>query len=103
MKTEKLYFLNIDDTNCWTLSERLNDARLEGLKNVTLIEVIPGNGNPDYIFCGQQGEVGERQECKKSICSYYESKSGRGVCKHRGHLYQHGEEVTFTVPTEAVI
>jgi len=98
MAKEKLYFESIDDTSCYPLSDRLNDAKLEGLKKVTLVEAIPDNDNVDYIWCGHQGEVGERQECKKSICSYYESKSGRGVCKHRGNLYQHGEAVTFDVP-----
>lgn len=98
MAKEKLYFESIDDTNCYPLSDRLNDARLEGLDKVTLVEAIPDNDNPDYIWCGHQGEVGERQECKKAICSYYESKSGRGVCRHRGNLYQHGEEVVFDVP-----
>ena len=94
---EKLYFLDIDDNNCYSLSDRLNDAKLEGLEKVTLVEAIPDNDNPDYIWCGVQGEVGERSECKKSICLYYESKSGRGVCKHRGNLYSHGEEVEFKV------
>ena len=103
MKNEKLYFLNIDDTNCYPLSDRLNDARLEGLEKVTLVEAIPDNDNPDYVWCAQHGEVTERQECKKSICSYYESKSRRGVCSNRGNLYYHGNEVTFNVPTEAGI
>ncbi len=97
-KQTKLYFLNIDDTNCYPLSDRLNDARLEGLNKVTLVEAILDNDNPDYIWCGEQGEVGERSECRKSFCSYYESKSGRGICKHRGNLYTHGEEITFDVP-----
>jgi hypothetical protein len=98
MAKEKLYFTSIDDTSCYTLFDRLNDARLDGLKKVTLIEAILDNDNPDYIWCGHQGEVGDRQECKKSICSFYSSKSGRGVCKHRGSLYLHGEEVEFDVP-----
>ena len=97
MQKEKLYFLNIDDTNCYPLSDRLNDAKIEGLEKITLVEAIIDNENPDYIWCGYQGEVTEREDCKKSICSYYESKSGRGVCKHRGNLYQHGEEIEFSV------
>lgn len=98
MKTkEKLYFLDINDTNCYSLSDRLDDARDEELTEITLIEAIPDNDNPDYIWCGVQGEVSERSDCKKSVCLYYESKSGRGVCKHRGNLYSHGEEVEFKV------
>jgi hypothetical protein len=95
MKKEKLYFKNIDDTNCYPLSDRLNDARLEGLETVTLVEAVLDNDNSVYIYCGYNGEVGERQECRKSFCFHYESKSGRGVCKHRGNLYCHGEEVEF--------
>jgi hypothetical protein len=97
MAKQKLYFSSIDDTSCYTLADRLNDAKLEGLDEVTLIEAIPDNSNPDYIWCGHQGEVGEREGCKKAICPFYKSKSGRGVCKHRGNLYQHGEEATFKV------
>lgn len=94
---EKLYFLNEDDTSCYTLSDRLNDAKLEGLNEITLMEAILDNDNPDYIWCSHYGEVGERQGCKKSICSYYSSTSGRGVCRHRGNLYTHGEKVTFKI------
>jgi len=101
MKNEKLYFLDIDDTNCYPLSDRLNDARLEGLEKVTLIEAVTDKDNPDYIWCTADGECVERHNCKKSYCDSYESKSGRGVCKHRGDLYQHGDEVTLDVPTEA--
>jgi hypothetical protein len=95
MKAQKLYFKSIDDTFCSSLESHLQDARLDGFETVTLIEAIPDKENPDYIFCGLMGEVGKRQECKKSQCDGYSSKSGRGVCKHRGSLYQHGEEVTF--------
>ena len=49
MVKEKLYFLNIDDTHCYPLSNRLNDARLEALQKVTLVEAIPDNENVDYI------------------------------------------------------
>jgi hypothetical protein len=94
---EKLYFLNIDDTNCYPLSDRINDARIEGLEKVTLVEAIPDNDNTDYIWCSHYGEVVDRDQCKKTYCPHYESKSGRGVCKHRGNLYCHGDEVTFDV------
>lgn len=98
---EKLYFENIDDTTCYPLSDRLNDARLEGLREVTLVEAIPDNNNPEYIYCGLAGEVGERSECKKAECSSYSSTSGRGKCKHRGNLYTHGDEITFDVPQDS--
>lgn len=103
MKTEKLYFKSVDDTICSSLESHLEDAKDEELKEITLIEAIPDNDNVDYIWCTHHGEVTERSDCKKSICSHYESKSGRGICKHRGHLYSHGEEVTFAVTNEAGI
>lgn len=97
MKKEKLYFRDIDDTTCYNLQTRLEDAQDEGLETVTLIEAVLDNDNPDYIYCGYNGEVGEREECRKSFCYNYDSKSGRGVCKHRGNLYCHGEEIVFKV------
>jgi len=103
MKTEKLYFKSIDDTFCSSLESFINDARLEGLAEITIVEAVPDNDNVDYIWCSQHGECVEKYLCKKSLCESYESKSGRGVCINRGHLYSHGEEVTFAVPTEAGI
>lgn len=99
MKIEKpkLYFKTIDDTFCSSLESQLQDAKNEGLEEVTLIEAVPDNDNPDYIWCGNQGECVDRQLCKKAECGYYNSKSGRGVCFDRGNLYQHGEEVSFKV------
>ncbi len=94
---QKLYFRDIDDTNCYPLSDRLNDAKIEELTEITLIEADTDKDNPDYVWCGLAGECAERQHCKKSYCWEYESKSGRGVCKHRGDLYTHGKEVKFKV------
>ncbi len=98
MPKEKLYFLNIDDTHCCSLSDRLNDARFDGLKQVTLVEAIPDNDNVDYVYCAHHGEVLERPDCKKSVCGDYSSTSGRGMCKYRGNLYSDGDEFTFDVP-----
>jgi hypothetical protein len=98
MKKPQLYFLNEDDTTCHTLEERINDAAFEGLEEITLLVAVPDNDNPDYIWCGHEASVGERSECKKAHCIYYKSKSGRGVCEHRGNLYSYGEAVKFEVP-----
>jgi len=103
MKTEKLYFKNIDDTTCYDLQTRIEDAQDEGLEKVTLIEAIPDNGNSDFVWCMHHVDCIEKNECKKSVCDYYKSKSGRGKCENKGNLYLHGEEVTFAVPTEAGI
>lgn len=96
-KTEKLYFESIDDTFCTTLERRLEDAKIEGLDEITLVEAITDYDNPDYIWCIHYVECIERNLCRKSECPYYESKSGRGICSNRGNLYMHGEEVTFKV------
>lgn len=97
MKDDKLYFENIDATFCEPLEGFIKDARLEGLKEITLVEAVPDSSNTEYVWCTHYGEVVTRFDCRKSECSYYESKSGRGVCKHRGNLYLHGEEVKFIV------
>lgn len=96
-KNIDLYFKSLDDTFCEPLDGFMNDARAEGLSEITLVEAIPDNNNQDYVWCTYYGECVEKSDCKKSICPYYESKSGRGVCSNKGHLYQHGEEVTFKV------
>lgn len=96
--SDKLYFKSIDGTNCYLLEDHLKDARLEGIAEVTLIEALPDDGTTDFIWCTHYGECVELHLCKKSECPYYESKSGRGRCNNKGHLYLHGEEVTFQVP-----
>lgn len=93
----KLYFKDIDDNICSSLQSHLEDAKLEELTEITLVEAIPDNDNPEHIWCTKLAEVTERQDCKKSLCSYYKSKSGRRKCEHRGNLYSHGDEVTFKV------
>ncbi|HBG40260.1 MAG TPA: hypothetical protein DDW85_02450 [Porphyromonadaceae bacterium] len=94
---DKLYFKDEDDCFCSPLVDRMNDAKEDGLSEIELMEADPDFDNPNYIFCGYMGEAGDRSECRKSLCSYYESKSGRGVCKHRGKLFTHGERVKFKV------
>ncbi|MGH2666022.1 hypothetical protein [Flavobacterium sp.] len=97
MEKSKLYFKSIDDTMCQELDFFIHDAKLEELTEITLIEAVPDNNTSDHIWCTADGECVERSRCKKSQCESYESKSGRGVCEHRGHLYHHGEEVKFKV------
>ena len=95
MKKEKLYFRSIDETFCSALEGFIVDAKNDGLKEITLIEAIPDNDNTDSIWCTHEGEVTERDMCKKAECEFYSSKSGRGKCMHRGNLFNYGEEVKF--------
>lgn len=99
MKTEKpkLYFPNIDSTHCEPIEGLLAEAKYDGLKELTVVEAIPDNGTSEFIWCVQHGECVEKQNCKKALCSHYESKSGRGVCSNRGQLYFHGDEVVFEI------
>lgn len=96
MKTEKLYFRSIDDNTCHTLAYHMDNAKDEELQKITLYEAIPDIDNKEHVWCSHF-EVVEKAECKKSQCELYTSKSGRGICEHRGNLYTFGEEVIFKV------
>lgn len=97
MSRTKLYFETIDDSICYPLEHHLHNARIDGLNSIKLIEAIPDNAESEYVWCSHEGEVTERTMCKKSQCPYYSSKSGRGVCEHRGRLYGYGRSVEFKV------
>ena len=91
MKTQKLYFLDLSSERCYPLDY----FSLEELEEVDyeLYEAVPDNDSKDFIFCSLAGEVGDREFCKKAHCKYFTSKSGRGVCSHRGKLFEKGEKV----------
>lgn len=97
MKNGKLYFKNEDDNFCCPLEYHINEAKENGLDEIELIEAISAP-NEDQVWCTYHGAVVERTECKKSECQLYHSKSGRGVCVHRGSYYLHGEKVNIKVP-----
>lgn len=94
--SEKLYFLNEDANLCYPLDYFLSDAKEDGLKEIELMEAIPDK-RKDFIWCTNFVEVVEANLCKKAECSYYQSRSGRGVCSYRGSLYTHGDKVKFDV------
>lgn len=91
MKKEKFYFKSEDDTFCQSL-QYFSKEELEEL-DYNLIEAIPDNNTSEYIWCTHRGETVEKFNCKKSICTYYSSKSGRGKCQSKGSLYWHGDLV----------
>ncbi len=99
MKKQQQYFRNIDSEYAYPLKHHLDEARADGLDEVTLFEAVPDFHNPDYIFCSEVGEVGERLECRKHLCESYEPRGNAkgGPCAHRGWLYEHGDEKTFKV------
>lgn len=94
---QKLYFKSIGDTICSSLESHITDAKYDGLEKITLFEAIPDDGTYDVIWCTHYWECVERYDCRKAVCPYYESKSGRGVCSNRGKLYLHGNEVEFII------
>jgi hypothetical protein len=98
---KQYYFHPNDETTChdfeWLLADCIAEAKEAGEDEFTLIEAIPDNDNPHYVWCTHYSEVVERTDCKKSLCPHYESKSGRGVCQHRGNFFEHGKKVTFKV------
>lgn len=95
-KTDKKYFESIESEICYPLSYHIEGAKINGLKEIKLFEA-----NEDKIdgvvWCDLMEATGDKSECNKKQCELYHSKSGRGVCSHRGKLYEHGEEVTFKV------
>ena len=96
MSKIEFYFKNEDSTHCCPLMDYINEAKEEGLDEIELIEAIH-SPNEEHIWCTYYGEVVERSECKKPYCEFYSSKSGRGVCEHRGSYFLHGEKVKFKV------
>lgn len=98
MIKEKLYFRDIDSTFCYLLEDHINEAKNEGLSEITIIEAIPDFNNKEYTYCTYNAEACEREICKKSACMYYQpSHSKGGKCKFRGKLYQFGDEITFKI------
>ncbi len=94
---EKFYFDGVDDEICWSLKYHINKAREEGFEKIVLFEAIEDKDNKDYVWCSSFEGVCEKSDCRKSICSRYESRSGRGVCSNRGKLYTHGKLVEFKI------
>lgn len=94
---EQLYFKNEDSEGAYPLSHFIAEAKEEGLEEITLIEAIQDNYNPDYSYCKLTGEVGEKSECCEALCISYQSKSGKGKCIYRGNLCTYGEEKTFKI------
>ena len=91
MKREKLYFLDTSSERCYPLDyfdlEKLEEVNFE------VYEAIPDNNIKDFIFCSLDGEVGDREFCKKSECKDYTSTSGIGVCSYREKLFKKGKKV----------
>lgn len=94
MKKEKYYFENEDAENCWTEEYFQDQMRVNELTEISVLEAIPVKIKiSEYIYCKEIGEVGEKRECGKEY-PYYKPRNGKnGMCKHRGKLFEHGDDV----------
>lgn len=96
-KKEEMYFRNIDANICHPLDYFLAEAKEEGLQKITLVRAKKDTETKKFVWCTEHGDVAEKKYCNKTDCPEYSSTSGRGVCRHRGKLYMHGEEVSVNV------
>lgn len=94
---DKMFFSSVDENHCYPLCVHLDNAIDSMEETITLIEAIPAGKNTGMHWCKEFGEVVEHFDCTKAACSSYTSKSGRGVCKNRGKLYEHGAEININV------
>jgi hypothetical protein len=98
IKMAKKYFVDIfNDCFCYTKERIIDMMKVDGIKEVKAYEALR-EINRDFFWCNEFGEVGEKgQSCGKQ-CGSYEPRNGKnGCCKHVGHLYVKGEELTLSV------
>ncbi|WP_461631710.1 hypothetical protein [Labilibaculum euxinus] len=91
---KQFYFENEDADFCHPLEYFTHDAKIEGLKEINIIEAVPDFRNEDTIWCTSIGAAEDRSECKKDRCDEYIKGKGN-ICDHRGKLYSYGEQVTI--------
>lgn len=91
----KLYFTHLDDL-AWDKATIKAEMREQGLTEIEAHEAIPVS-DPNYIWCKEFMEVGERGECGKN-CDKYAPKNGKsGCCKHLGKLCELGNKLTIKI------
>ena len=89
------FFSGEDEEICYPLWKHLMWAREKDEKEVTVYKAEPIKVH-GYMYCKLHG-AGEDGNCGK-ICDDYIPRNGkRGMCKHRGTLYQAGQKVKFIV------
>ena len=91
---KKYYFENEDAEHCYTEEYFQDTMRFDEITEMTVLEAIPAKiSKSEFIYCKENETVGEKSECGRN-CPYYEPRNGKnGMCKHRGKLYEHGDEV----------
>ncbi|WP_321331912.1 hypothetical protein [uncultured Bacteroides sp.] len=101
-KVEQLYFKDEDSCSVQSLEDFINEAKEEGLSEITLFEADPDT-EKEYIWCEAFGETKEKSECRKKCCSGYEKPENGNICADRGTLYWHGRKMLFNVTTSKLI
>ncbi|MCX6232719.1 MAG: hypothetical protein NTZ33_14370 [Bacteroidetes bacterium] len=97
---KKMYFKNEDSEMAHPIKTLLEEAKEEGLTEITVCEAVIST-DKEYFFCRAAGEVCQINmycvPCGKE-CEDYEPCNGKsGRCKHKGKIYDWGEEKTFKV------
>lgn len=92
-----LYFKEKDSTTCYPLEDYINEAKEEGLTEIELIEAIPELDNSEYTWCTYYGDIVEKQECRKSICTHWDRYKKSNICANRGKLFRYGKKVKISI------
>jgi len=94
-----LYFASEHELIPIALSAHIDQAKEDGIKELTLFEAIEDKDEKAFIMCGHNMQVNAKSECNKDMCPHYFSKykSGRGNCLYRDKLYKAGKEVKFEI------
>ena len=91
----KLYFTSLSDF-AFSLESIKYQMIFNGLTEIEAHEAITIN-DPNYFYCKEFMEVGEKGDCGKS-CSKYAPKNGKsGCCNHIGKLYEQGNKLTIKI------
>lgn len=92
-----LYFASEHELIPIALSAHIDQAKEDGIKELTLFEAIEDKEEKTFIMCGYDLQVNAKSECNKGMCPHYLSKyqSGAGNCWYREKLYKAGKEVKF--------
>jgi hypothetical protein len=97
MGKTKLYFKEIDSEMCYSLEHHIEEARIEGRKQIELFEAVTEKIEQTF-WCKELLSLGWQGDCGKQ-CKKYNPRNGKsGMCKHRSNtLYSHGEKVTIKI------
>lgn len=91
----KRYFTRLSDY-ALTISAIKEEMREQEITETEATEAIPFK-DPNFIWCNEYYEMGERGGCGK-ICDKYAPKNGKsGCCKHLGQLNEEGEKLIIKI------